>query len=201
MFTILIVQLLEDTLAVPSLGKLCGKHGYSYEWASGQKPQLTKSGKRILRKTEKFVPVVVKGLSSSSGASSSSEESSSTSSSPARTRIDEDASGNRRDHTTTHNQNDKRDNEEAAGNRLQDLPEYLEEFTDDLEDTEVPTSAKNPHDSDSEHPIKVASRKHSVYAHFPKDRNCEGCKRTKMTRLLAVDTLAKEYLEQKSLVT
>ena len=32
------VQLLEDTLAVLSLGNLCEEHGYIYEWASGQKP-------------------------------------------------------------------------------------------------------------------------------------------------------------------
>ena len=30
------VQLLEETLAVPSLGKLCEDHGYSNEWASGE---------------------------------------------------------------------------------------------------------------------------------------------------------------------
>ena len=29
------VQLLEETLAVLSLGKLCEDHGYSYEWVSG----------------------------------------------------------------------------------------------------------------------------------------------------------------------
>ena len=29
------VQLLEDTLAVLSLGKLCEDHGYSYEFVSG----------------------------------------------------------------------------------------------------------------------------------------------------------------------
>ena len=34
------VQILEDTPAVPSLGKLCEDHGYSNEWASGQKPHL-----------------------------------------------------------------------------------------------------------------------------------------------------------------
>ena len=31
------VQLLEDSPAVLSLGKLCEEHGYTYEWASGQK--------------------------------------------------------------------------------------------------------------------------------------------------------------------
>ena len=34
------VQLLDDTPAVQSLGKLCEDHGYFHEWASGQKPHL-----------------------------------------------------------------------------------------------------------------------------------------------------------------
>ena len=38
------VKLLEDTPAVLSLGKLCQEHGYSYEWTSGQRPQLIKGG-------------------------------------------------------------------------------------------------------------------------------------------------------------
>ena len=36
------VQILDDTPAVLSLGKLCEEHGFSYEWASGKKPHLTK---------------------------------------------------------------------------------------------------------------------------------------------------------------
>ena len=36
------VQLLEDTPAVLSLGKLCEEDGYTCEWASGQKPHLAK---------------------------------------------------------------------------------------------------------------------------------------------------------------
>ena len=39
------VQILEDMPAVLSLGELCEEHGCSYEWANGQKPQLTKNGK------------------------------------------------------------------------------------------------------------------------------------------------------------
>ena len=34
------VQILVDTLAVQSLGKLCEEHGNSYEWASGRNPHL-----------------------------------------------------------------------------------------------------------------------------------------------------------------
>ena len=55
------VQILEDTLAVLSLGKLCEKHGYTFERDSGQKPHLTKDGKNIRCKTETYVPLVVPG--------------------------------------------------------------------------------------------------------------------------------------------
>ena len=41
------VELLEDTPAVLSLGKLCQDHGYSYAWTTGQKPQVIEDGRRI----------------------------------------------------------------------------------------------------------------------------------------------------------
>ena len=66
------VQLLEETFAVLSLGKLCKDHGCSYEWVSGQEPRLTNNGKSIICKTNNFVPFVVPGLSVNSGSSSSS---------------------------------------------------------------------------------------------------------------------------------
>ena len=39
------VQILVETPAGLSLGKLCEERGYSYEWAGGQKPNLTKNDK------------------------------------------------------------------------------------------------------------------------------------------------------------
>ena len=54
----------------------------------------------------------------------------------------------------------------TAGDRLRDLPERVEEFTENLEDTEVPASANISDDSDSEHPAKVASKKYSVHTHI-----------------------------------
>ena len=51
------VHFIEDTPAVLSLGKFCEEHGHTFGWASGQKPHLTKQGRRILRKTENFVPL------------------------------------------------------------------------------------------------------------------------------------------------
>ena len=97
------VQILDDTPAVPSFGKFCEEHGSANEWAGGQKPHLTKHGKRFLCKTENFVRVVVPGLSSSSSAGSSAsfqQDSSSTSPSPASLRSDDShdqASGSRGD--------------------------------------------------------------------------------------------------------
>ena len=70
------VQLLDETPAVLSLGKLCEDHGYSYELVSGQKPRLTQNGKSIICKTYNFVPLVVPGLSANSGGNSSSTSSS-----------------------------------------------------------------------------------------------------------------------------
>ena len=55
----LTLKVLENTLAVLSVGKLCDENGYSIEWINGQKPHLTTNGIRILCNTENFVPIVV----------------------------------------------------------------------------------------------------------------------------------------------
>ena len=180
---LVIVQLLEDTPAVLSFGQLCEEHVDTNEWASGQKPHLTKNGTSILCSTENVVPIVVPGLSWSSSASSSSAPFPRHRVPP---RVQQDyevtilsqASGDRGDPHQTLNHNINKDNQGAAENRVRDLSE----ITDTLEDAEVPAVANTSHDSDSERPTKVESRKHSIYTHFTKDRNCEVCKRTKVTR-------------------
>ena len=48
------VQILEDTLAVPCLGKRCADHGYSYDWTSGQKPHLIENERKVHCNTEKL---------------------------------------------------------------------------------------------------------------------------------------------------
>ena len=58
-------------------------------------------------------------------------------------------------HQKPETKNKKRDNDGASRNRLQDLPEWLEVFTDNLEDAEVPAPAHMTHDLDS-------SGKHSI---------------------------------------
>ena len=51
------VLLLEETPAVLSFGKLCEDHGKTYQWTSGQKPHLTKNGKRIDGNTSKLCAI------------------------------------------------------------------------------------------------------------------------------------------------
>ena len=67
-------------------------------------------------------------------------------------------------------------------------PEWLQEFRENLVDDRVPerrdSHASSSHEASLEPTLKkrVDLGKHSVYTHFPKDRNCEICQRTKITR-------------------
>ena len=75
------------------------------------------------------------------------------------------------------------------GNPLySEIREWLQEFRDILVDDEIPVQrdshASSSHEASLEPTFKRREDvgKHSVYTHFPKDRNCEICKRTKITR-------------------
>ena len=69
-----------------------------------------------------------------------------------------------------------------------EIPEWLQEFKENLVDDEVPlqggSHASSSHEVSSEPTTDRREDlvKHSVYTHFPEDRNCEICKRTKITR-------------------
>ena len=64
------------------------------------------------------------------------------------------------------------------------IPEWLQEFRENLVDDRVPEHANSSHEMPSEPTFKRREDlcKHSVYTHFPKDRNCEIWQRTKITR-------------------
>ena len=75
------------------------------------------------------------------------------------------------------------------GNSLNsEIPEWLQEFRENLVDDEIPvhedSHASSSHEASLEPTFKRREvlGKHSVYNHFPKDRNCDICKRTKITR-------------------
>ena len=206
----LTMKVLENTPAVLSLGKFCDENGYSYEWIHGQKPHLIKNGIRMLCNTENFVPIVVPGLSSSSSGSSStsktplkqeshsSSSSSSSSSSPtvSEIQIREREDGNHSDispvqvSTSVDDRSGQPDETTIErGNSLNsEIPEWLQEFRENLVDDEIPVHEDSHSSSSHEASLEPTFKrredfgKHSVYTHFPKNRNCEICKRTKITR-------------------
>ena len=78
--------------------------------------------------------------------------------------------------------------QERRGPCSSDKPEWLQEFRENLVEDRVPghrdSHASSSHKSSLEPtPARSAdSGKHSVFSHFPKDRNCEICQRTTITR-------------------
>ena len=206
----LTMKVLENTPAVLSLGKLCDENGYSYEWINGRKPHLIKNGIRMICKTENFVPIVGPGLSSSSSGSlstsktplkhesHSSSSSSSSSSSPTESEIQvrERKDGNSSDISPVQVSNlvDDRSGQPdettiKRGNSLNsEIPDWLQEFRENLVDDGIPLQGGSHASSSHEASLEPTTQRredlgtHSVYTHFPKDRNYEICKRTKITR-------------------
>ena len=84
------------------------------------------------------------------------------------------------DTTLSHHERDREDP------YFSDIREWLQEFRENLVDGRVLERRDSPASSShglSLEPTGTADLgKHSVYAHFPTDRNCEICQRTKITR-------------------
>ena len=185
--------------------KLCEDHGYTYHWTSGQKPHLTKKGKRIDYNTSSCVPFVVPGLSSSSSSTTPSPTSSSQDSvlvvnkyteNPA-SAISGSMSEELREnplHECTETKNKKKEEREEVQSDISH--DWLQEFRENLVYESTSTEPwRNPEQgsqdtSKSSHEIPMESRakvepgsgKHSVYTHFPKDPNCDIRLKTKITR-------------------
>ena len=207
----LTMKVLENTPAVLSLGKLCDENGYSYEWINGQKPHLIKDGIRIICNTETFVPIVVPGLSRSSCGSSStsrtpmkqeshsSSSSSASSSSPSVSEIqirqreegiNDDTSPVQVSTSVDDRSGQPDETTIERGNPLySEIQEWLQEFRENLVDDEIPLQGGSHASSSHEVSLEPTTKrredlgKHNVHTHFPKDRNCEICKRTKITNV------------------
>ena len=69
-----------------------------------------------------------------------------------------------------------------------EIPEWLQEFRENLVDDEIPehgnSHASSSHEVSLEPTFKRREDlgKHNENTHFPEDRNCEICQRTKITR-------------------
>ena len=163
------------------------------QWS--KKPHLIKNGIRIICNTENFVPIVVLGLTSSSSTSSSSSRtpikqeshssSSSSSSSPSspavgevqiREREDGSNSGISPVQVSTSVDDRSGQPEETTierGNSLNsEIPEWLQEFRENLVDDEIPVQgdshASYSHEASLEPIFKRREDlgKHSVHTHF-----------------------------------
>ena len=74
---------------------------------------------------------------------------------------------------------------DVQGNLSHDLPEWPQEFEENLVYESVPEhrDVSSPsHELPSEPRAKVASGKNTIFTHFPKDRNCDICLGTKITK-------------------
>ena len=90
------------------------------------------------------------------------------------------------------NKNQKPNKKETAmerGNPCDsEIPEWLQEFRENLVDDEIPGHRDSHASSSREVSLEPTFKrredlcKHSVYTHFPEDRNCQICQRTKITR-------------------
>ena len=69
-----------------------------------------------------------------------------------------------------------------------EIPEWLQEFRENLVDDEIPLQGGSHASSSHEVSLEPTTKrredlgKRNVHTHFPKDRNCEICKPTKITR-------------------
>ena len=203
----LTMKVLEDTQAVLSLGKLCDEHGYSYEWINGPKPHLFKNGIRIQCKNGKlrtnrgswFIYNFLKvaffnthdSFRSGNWSFKSPPATVSSESVDRQVRWDPYASETSEEllnkPTKIPKPNNNVNHEQVRRDPYySDIHEWLQEFRENLVDERVPehrdSHASSSHEPSLEPMRSVDLGKHSFYSHFPKDRNCEICQRTKITR-------------------
>ena len=89
-------------------------------------------------------------------------------------------------HKSRENENpNKNDDEKLQSGELQGVPDWLQVFMHGLVDERVPEhrdASSSTHELPLEPRAKVVPSKHNIFAHFPKDQNCDVCLRTKITR-------------------
>ena len=180
------VMLLEDTPTVHSLGKLCEEHGCTPldQWSETTSKM---AGKSIA--TQRLVHRQVLLLHPHLLPTSSSHDTVTTTEHPATERSEStsvEVQGNlSHEPAEIENSNNNDDNEEVRGNLSHYLPECLQEFRHGLVDESVlehRDASSSSHELPLEPRAKEVSGKHSIFTHFPKERNCHICMRTKITK-------------------
>ena len=84
--------------------------------------------------------------------------------------------------------NKKESKKDQSDSMCSEIPEWLQEFRENLVDDEIPVHGDSHASSSHEASLEPIFKRcedlgnHSVYNHFPKDRSCEICKMIKITR-------------------
>ena len=143
----------------------CEENEYSYDWKEGQTPNPFKNDKIDLCKCHNFVPILVPVLSSKAHLTNSEEDSLK---------------------STKELIPDEQETATSSRDRLQDLPERSQEFTETLVEPRSTSSGCDNKDPPGPSrpeslPSQVLSGKYILFTHFPKDQNGEICQRTKIT--------------------
>ena len=175
------VQRFKDTPAVLSLGKLCEESGNSSKW-KGQTPNLTQNGNIEPCKCDNFVPIVVPGRSSEAHLTNSADD-------PAE--------------RTKELILDEQETTLASRNWLQDLPEWVSEFTDNLVEPRSTSSGSDTRDPPEPPrpdplPAKAPKRKYNLFTHVPKDPKCERASVRKLQEQLVDEVHKVTYSAQQS---
>ena len=161
-----------------------------------QKPHLIRNGRKIECTTSNHVRFVVLGLSTSSSPTSptsSSQEAGIPTEHPASARSESTSDELRGDSeqgpAEFENPNKNDDDEVVRGHPLlSKLHGWLQDFRENLVDDSVPEhrdASSSSHELHTEPRAEVepgSGGKHSVFTHFPKDRNCDICFKTIITR-------------------
>ena len=138
-------------------------HLWVDQWS--QKPHLTKDRKNILCKTENFVSLVVRDFRHV----------------PAQAHLRHRRRRIHRIHWIEQIHEVRREQRETACRIFRSGWRTSQKISK-TQKCQHPQNISR--DSDLERPINMAPRKRSIYTHFPKDQNCEVCKRIKITRAL-----------------
>ena len=198
------MKVLENTPVVLSLGKLCDENGCSYEWiriicnTENFVPIVVPGLSSSSSGSSSTSRIPVKQESYSSSSSSSSPSSPTVGEIPVRERDDatnsdispvpvsefvDDSGRPDEDQAKKIPKTNKKETTMERGDDPE-IPEWLQEFRENLVDDEIPSQGGSHPSSSHEASLEPTAKrredlgKHNVHTHFPQDRNCEICNRT-----------------------
>ena len=148
------VKIFDDTPAVFSLGKLCEDHGYSYEWTNGRTPCLIEKWCSDTLNTEICVPIVFPGFIDDVFLVKLVWNNTSNIVTARKYRLNTNSSKISKPKKVDHEQ-------VREDPSYSDIPEWLQEFRENLVDDRVPEH-RDSHASSSHEPYFRAAEKSGI---------------------------------------